>query len=317
MIPATMAGIVLLCLFSRAALDGARMGLSLWATTIAPALLPYLILTRMMQAMGAMQRMGRPFKTLLNKVMHSPPEAAGIYLSAALSGYPVGARLIGEAHASHTLGKPDAARIASFSMVTGPSFLVASVGIGMLGSTDAGWRMLAAHHLSAWVCGVLFCRLYRPQAAPRLNTQPSPASKQGSVFMQALSEAGGALLAVGCTMGFFGAIIEVMSQSGATAIIAQFIALPMGWIGLPPALSQALLAGMMEMTAGCQAAAQSGLPIAITAPLCTAMISFGGLSVQMQALYFFKGALPKRIYFLQRIMHALLSFALACLFFQF
>lgn len=315
MIPASIAGIVVLCLFSKAALDGARMGLTLWAGTIAPALLPFLILTRVMQDIGAMQWLGRPLKKLLSRVFNSPPEAAGIYLCAALSGYPVGSKLIGEAYAAKTLSRADAARLASFCMVTGPSFMVASVGIGMLGSADVGWRMLAAHHLSALLAGFVFCRLYngKGQAQPALS--PATGQKSAGVFMQALSGAGIALLAVGCTMGFFGAVIEVLNQSGILHTAARLIAVPMGWLGMPPALAQAALEGIIEMTSGCKTAADLGLPIATTAALSTALISFGGLSVQMQSLYFFNGAVSKRIYFAQRLLHACLSFALAQLIF--
>lgn len=206
--------------------------------------------------------------------------------------------------------------MSAFCMVTGPSFLVASVGIGMLGSTSAGWRMVAAHHLSALVSGFIFSRLYRKPSSVRPLSQPVLSNvSPGNAFMQALSEAGSALLAVGCTMGFFGAIIEVLSQSGTTALLAQAISIPMGWLGLPSSLAQAIIAGVMEMTAGCKAASESALPLSLIAPLCTAMISFGGLSVQMQALYFLKDAVSKRTYFLQRFMHGALSFVIAWLIF--
>ena len=65
--------LILLLLSPGTALEGARKGLLLWAYTVLPTLLPFMIGTGVIAAMGAVGLVVKPFSPLLSGVFHFSP----------------------------------------------------------------------------------------------------------------------------------------------------------------------------------------------------------------------------------------------------
>lgn len=85
--------LILLLLSPGTALEGARKGLLLWAYTVLPTLLPFMIGTGVISAMGAVGLVVKPFSPLLSGVFHFSQPAGFVFLTGLLCGYPMGAKM--------------------------------------------------------------------------------------------------------------------------------------------------------------------------------------------------------------------------------
>ena len=85
--------LMLLLLSPATSLEGARNGLLLWAYTVLPTLLPFMIGTGMIVSLGAVHLAMRPFSPLLSFFFHFSEPAGFAFLTGLLCGYPMGAKM--------------------------------------------------------------------------------------------------------------------------------------------------------------------------------------------------------------------------------
>jgi len=94
----------------------------------------------------------------------------------------------------------------------------------------------------------------------------------------------------------------------------------LGWLpgcaGMDAALARPLIvgifSGILEPVSGVQQIAAIGAAQAVLVPVACGIISFGGFSVHMQALYFLRGTGVKPpLYLLAKLLHAILSAVIA------
>lgn len=75
-----------------------------------------------------------------------------------VGGYPVGAKTIASLVREKKLSQETAARMLCFSVNAGPSFLIGTVGVALLGSPRLGWILLFAQIASAFLIGGIVSR---------------------------------------------------------------------------------------------------------------------------------------------------------------
>ena len=85
--------LMLLLLSPATSLEGARNGLLLWAYTVLPTLLPFMIGTGMIVSLGAVHLAMRPFSPLLSFFFHFSEPAGFAFITGLLCGYPMGAKM--------------------------------------------------------------------------------------------------------------------------------------------------------------------------------------------------------------------------------
>ncbi len=78
------------------------------------------------------------------------------FAMALLSGYPMGARITGDYYRDGMIDKEQMKWILSYSMVTGPAFLIGAVGVEFLGSHKLGVILAVSHYASAIVNCVFY-----------------------------------------------------------------------------------------------------------------------------------------------------------------
>ena len=78
------------------------------------------------------------------------------FLMSVLSGYPMGAKIVGDLRRSGEISVREAKRLMSFCSTSGPAFLIGAVGTGMLGSGFIGGIIAASHYLGAAVNGMVY-----------------------------------------------------------------------------------------------------------------------------------------------------------------
>lgn len=299
----------LMIFYPDTALTSAAKGVTLWANTVLPALLPFFICANFMVAMRIPEYVGFLFDRPFRKIFGTSGKAAFIFIVSITSGYPMGAKLIGDLVARNEINRLEARRMLSFCSTSGPLFMLGSVGAGMLGSPAAGTVIATSHYLAALINGVLF----------RLLTSRKNPSKQDTirqtVKLSRLPRLG--------SMVPERSLLEILNESIISAfktlgIICAFIVLFMmitdffGNFGLFTIVEsdtgKAMLKGMFEMTVGCDAVSQLHLNLGLKSICCAMLISWGGLSIMAQSISVLKDTgIGMRYYFAVKATHGLLT----------
>lgn len=261
----------LLLAFSETALNAAQQATSMWLTRVLPALFPFYVAVTMLSASGV-------YETITKR---SPWAALpACLLLGGISGYSVGARLCSLAGRSEW---------SVYCNLCSPAFLLGVVAIGMLGNAVL-FAPLAIAHYGAAMLAALIRRLLGADAAPvRMHESAADFS-----LPQAIADGMLAMLKVGGCIIFFSVL---------SALIIRTLRLNGG-------ILTGLLAGTLEMTAGCQALALIPLPSRMLCACLAALISLGGLSVYMQAKSVAEDIRPLP-YLMGKLFQASLAFVIA------
>ncbi len=276
LISAAVVGAIALLLIAPAHYaESVSKGISLWAVGVLPATLPFLFLTAIFADLKLFGRLSRAVSPLSRRVFRVSGTGACVALLSVVSGYPVGARTIGDLAQDGRLKKEECFRVACLATTSGPAFLVGAVGCGMYARPWIGWILWLAHLFGVFSVSALLFRRAKPPKADALLAKPADTSS-------ALS----------------GAVLSVLFVGGAIAIFyafGQMVSDLTAPLALPP-IADGTLRGLIEMTAGCGAMAQIGSPLAVG--LTAFFVTFGGSCVLMQQLVFLRRANVKTLPFL-------------------
>ena len=274
------------------AMEAARRGALLWFNNVLPGILPFVIGANVLMNLGVVKFLGiflSPATRFLFKLPGSASFAIGM---GAISGYPMGAKIVCQLRASGELTKNEAQRLLAFSNNAGPLFVLGAVAVGMFGSVYLGYLLLIGHYIGAISLGLLtrlFARksLLKSDKLPVLVVNKEPF---GQVLGQAVKNSMETLLIIG---GF------IILFSVVSALVTQF-----SFIGSYVSI---FLASVLEMTGGLGLLAEEELAQNIAAA-AGAVLGFGGFSVMFQALSFIgKTDLSPTLYILSKLAHGILA----------
>ena len=274
---------VLMLIFPTIALYSARKGISLWISNVLPALLPFFICANFLQNIGVMR--------LLKSGVF--PFAMSV-----LSGYPMGAKIVGDLKRDGDISLREAKRLMSFCSTSGPAFMVGAVGAGMLGSGLLGGIIAAAHYAEAIMNGIIYSRFLGREKAgdvPALRKTIQIRSIQES-FTDAILMSFRSLGIVLAYIVLFMLVTDLLHMCGLFSLVES-------------QQLRALVKGFFEMTVGCGAAAEcTGASDQAKCVLCAAIMSWGGLSVLGQSASMLSGTGVSVGYlFLSKLTHSLFA----------
>ena len=253
-IPAALAFLVLI-LDAKTAIYGATVGLQMCLQTVVPSLLPFFVLSMVLTSsiVGQNIRILRP----VAKLFGIPKGAESLLVIGMLGGYPSGAQAVTQAYQSGGLRREDAHRMLAFCNLAGPSFLFGIVA-GKFNSAAAAWLLWGIHILSAFLVSlILLGRSSGSASTPKGNPITLSVALRKSINV----------IAVVCGwIILFQVVIAVLDR----------------WIlWLLPPWMQVMITGLLELSNGCcdlGIITGEGLRFVV----CSGMLAFGGLCVQMQ-----------------------------------
>lgn len=243
-------------------MEGAARGCALWADSVLPGLLPFMICV--LYAAGRL----RPGGGATWRLVKLSRGGGLLALMGWITGSPGGARLLAEGLRRGTISRGEAARLAVYTGVMSPMFVLGTLP-EWAGLPGAGWRLLAAHWLGALGAGRLMRFVPEKESASLL---PEAGETSPLTLPQAVREACQALIAVAGCMALGCAIADLVK-----------VLCP----GLPEGAAALLQCGL-EVTAGCRALLEAGFPFGCLA----GAVSLGGLSLWLQNLAFYPAGLP-------------------------
>ena len=280
--------------------EGIRTALIMCATTLIPALFPFMALCGFISRSKSGAVLARPLGFLWRRVFKIPGEAGAVALLGMIGGYPVGARGVASLLERGVLDRKTAERMLCFCVNCGPSFLITAVGVGLMLDKAAGIILFSTQTATSLLIGVL---ISIGKEAPLRDSTSSRPESVATALVSAISGAASAMLVVCAFAVLFSGLLSVVSSGSA---VNRFLAV----MGIPNGIGKAVMAGFFEVTSGSAAAAALGGEAGfIISSLCA---SFGGLSVIFQvAACFSPGSIRLAPFILSRIIHMPIACAMA------
>lgn len=279
-------------IFPKVYIDATLDGISAWAFSVLPCLLPFVFFTKVLSFLGTMEGLTKGFSRPVYKCFKTPAVSSYVFFMSIISGYPVGAKMTADLYNAGKITRSEAFRMSAFCSTSGPMFIIGAVGSVMMGSPSYGYIMFLAHVLGAFFNGFL----YR-----NLNTSELPVEKEDNKAKQDLSSI------------VLDSVLSIVSVGAIIAIFFVVITSLSPLLSLLPAPLSTFLAGLVEITRGCiDLSATLNARWAIV--LATFVISFGGLSTCLQSLTMLdKIKMPVWLFVLQKLTHAILATIIAIL----
>ncbi len=282
-------------------------GLSVWAKSLVPALLPFFFLTKILASTGFLNSFSKVLSPITSKLFNTPGCSGYVYLMSIISGYPVGAKLTSDLYQSGTITQGQAERITSFTCTSGPLFVLGTVGVGMFGSFRLGVLVLVCHLTGALLNGLI----YRQHKLNDNNNRTFTLSSSNLSLQDAMLDSISSVMVVGGYVTIFFMIITMLNDYHLFSPIVSIVSTILPFDNTP-FVANSICNGLVEMTRGCLDLSTINLPITATLPIVTAIISFGGFSIHMQALTFLKKFnISTKFYMLQKTTQTIISTLLA------
>ena len=247
--------------------SGSKTAIVIWANSIVPILLPFFIFADFIKRVGNPERL--PLKVYP-------------FVIAFMSGYPMGAKIVGDLTAGGCFTEEEGKHVLSYSLVTGPAFIIGTVG-AFMGNTGAALAVAASHYMGAILNGFI----YRCPAQPRCT----PGGRSRKVGADVGADTG-LLTQQNTYMESFTA--SIIAGFKAMAVILAYLILFMiglellesaGVFGLLPGEPWSAFAkGLIEMTVGSNMIGICDISINLKTALTAFIVSFGGFSVIGQSV---------------------------------
>ena len=283
-------------------------GLSTWAKILLPTIFPLIFFTKLLTELGALSAISSKL-VFTRKLWRAPPISGYAFMISILSGYPVGAKVVSDLYSDGYITKPDAIKMCTFTSNSGPMFIYGSVGVGMLFSQTVGLIMLISHILSAIFNGMLY-RNYQP--FKKNDTGFSLEIKPKFSLSTSMTDSILSILIIGGFVSIFFVVIELLNQIGIFESLGNFLGSIFGCNGQ---IFVGIFNGIIEMTHGCLDISTLNLNLGLTAIICTALITFGGIATMLQAFAFLqKIGISLRFFLLQKITQTIFACVICALF---
>lgn len=300
-------------------------GISLWATSVLPAALPFLFLTGLLTGTPLFLRLSARAAPLF-RPFGVPGQGGCAAMLSLLSGYPAGAKAVERLCARTPLSPAERFRCACLATTSGPAFLVGVAGTAMAGSPALGWLLFGAHVIGIFAIALVLGRghrrtrhidkrTYRDYGPAQNKDQSSRFAKQHAQREENAYAFKPIPLSQALPETLASSVLAVLTVGGAVALFYAFgriLTDVLSPLALPKPLT-AFLAGLLEMTAGCAGLLSEPTPLRLA--LAAFLVTFGGLCVLVQQWSFLaKIGIPFAKFLLVKLCQAVLAGGVCFLF---
>ena len=285
-------------------------GLNIWFFNVLPALFPFFIATRLLILLDINEI---PILNKLTKKFFKVINGGKIFFLSLISGYPIGAKMICDSYKNNQIDQVSAKRMLSFCSVSGPMFIIGSIGIAVFKSVKIGYILLICHIIGALINGLVFRNCYKKNQEEKLP-DIKPLIKSKNILADSMLDSINSILLVGGYIVFAYVLIDLFNNLNIIPTIANLISILPCFKGQVSSITS-FLNGILEMTRGLVDIGSINLNKTILLPISSFLLGFGGISVFMQSLNFTKELeIRKSFYFFQKFCQGLWSMFLAIIF---
>lgn len=302
--------IIFLIIAPEISISACLSGIEVWATNILPALFPFLLFTKLLGELGFITYISDFISPITEKLYNTSGISGYVYLMSIFSGYPVGAKITSDLVENKIIDNGQASRITTFTSTSGPLFVLGTVAIGMFNNKTLGYVVLLSHFVGALLNGLLY-RKYK-YTSPRNPKVTILTEQQKNILEDSMLSSIKSIMIVGGYISIFFMLITILNSFN---IYTPILYITSKVLHIDPQIITAIINGIIELTRGCLDVQACHLSVKTSAMILSGLISFGGLSINLQAYTFLKKAnINMKFYLLQKITHSLISIALAFIF---
>jgi len=260
--------VILLILYPKTSINAAKNALQVWFSGIIPSLFPFSVASYLLLQTGVFRILGKIFEKPAKFLFALPGSFIGIFLCALFSSYPTGAKMTAALHQIGELSEKDAERILLFSSLCGTGFLSGTVAIGFLSDASLAPALIFGNTLPPLIFAVISGLFHKKDKASAIIKKTFSAEIPFSKLLsEAISSSAMSMLQIGGSMLVLKSFAAVLGE-----IFPHFLHSPVGLVFL----------GMLEMTTGCEAIANSTLSLHTKAVTASFFCGFSGLSIILQ-----------------------------------
>lgn len=265
---------IVLILFPTLAASGAVEGIRLCGTSLIPALLPFLLVTRLIG-----DRL--PNNRVTERKNGTSSGGILAFILSFVGGYPAGVATTVSFYKQGKLSKQEAQSWLPFCNNSGPGFFVGVLGVGVFGDPKKGLMLYGIHVLSA-VCVLSLC--FKNQAG-YVHLRPMIRNEKRSfpqAFQEAMGESCNTMIRI-CGLVILFSVLRKLMMPVLPPVATPFMA-------------------MLELTSGLLTTGKEDLI------LWSLFMGWGGLCVHMQAMSIWQDAgLKVKGYFSIKALHGIVS----------
>ena len=283
--------------------------ITVWTYKIFPVMFPFFVITRIILNLSNFT----PNFTdkFFKKMFNAPNGSSKIFFLSVLAGYPTGAKLICNMFENGYINKNQAQNMMSFCSVSGPMFIIGSVGIAVFSSFKIGIIILISNILAAILNGILY-RGKKENDNIFLINERKELNLFDVVYDSIIS-----ILIVAAFIVLSFILIDLLNYFNIITFISKSICGVFNSFRAIDVVS-ATISGIIEMTRGIIDLHATLATLNIKIIIASGLIGFGGFSVILQSLTFLsKINMPVKKMILQKLTQALISSiicALLCIF---
>ncbi|MBR5157069.1 MAG: hypothetical protein IKW59_04800 [Clostridia bacterium] len=288
--------IILILLNAKASIEAVKGSLIVCYQTIIPSLFPFFVLSGLLINSGFVRVLGSVLNPVIRPLFRVSGSGAIVFLIGVISGYPMGAKMVTELYKKRIISKTEGKRLLPFCNNSGPLFVIAAVGIGMLRSLKTGIFLYCIHILSALLVGVIF-RFYKSDVNGYTSScyiEKESHIQIGKIFAECVSNGVNSMLLICGFIALFSSFSQCIKP-----LIAGFV---------KNECINLFINGLLEVTMGANGLAQSNLEFTEQLILMSFLIGFGGICVHLQVLGIVSDTdLGVKTYLAGKLMHSFIS----------
>lgn len=302
-----------LLLFSETNLIAARNGFSLFINNVFPALFPFFIATEILYKTNFINICSKFLSKIARPIFNIPPKATIALILGAISGYPIGAKIVCNLKKDKIISNIEAERLIAYTNNSSPLFILATVGISLFHSKQIGYKLLFVHIISSILVGIIFRNWKKTE--DKLFTRLTSKNQQqnnlisisnfGETLCDAIKNSISPLFTVCGFIILFSIIISTLETTNLLSILS----FPFTIFNVPPDASKSFLNGLLELTNGVNQISifYSDFPI-LTLMITSFLLGFSGLSILLQIYSIIsKENISIKPYFYGKILQGLFS----------
>lgn len=261
-------------LYSKSCLNA----ISVWTLKVLPVLFPFFVFTRIIVNLSEFKT--NKMDKFFNNIYRVPKFGFKIFLLSIISGYPMGAKLICTLNEQGIIQKKEAEKMMSFCSVSGPMFIIGTVGVNIFLSYKAGLIILVANIIAALINGLI----YRKDKYVEKEVSYS-GKKNDNILSSSVYDATLSILMVCAYIVISFLIIDVLINlhviDNLSNAICTIFNCPQNFDTI-----KSSIIGIFEITRGIIELNNVNISLTLKTIIASGLIGFGGISILLQSLSF-------------------------------
>ncbi len=271
-------------LFPEKVIFGAQNGLAMCINAIIPSLLPFMLLSACLIRSGFSRPLGAAVSKIITPFTKISANGCVCLITGLIGGYGAGVRAVTESYREKMIDKREAERLLGLCNNAGPIFVIGTIGVGFFGSKSIGTTLFVIQVITVIICSMIFMpksKLSKVSVKEEWGLYRKNRPDLSSVVIESGVSAGAAIISVCTFVITFSAILAVL-----------------------PVEEYPIISGFFEVMRGCSELSRAGYSSLM---LVSAVLSWGGVSVHLQAKALSGGIFDMKKYYVQKITAAFIS----------